>query len=212
MQQNETLKHLIFRSEECASIAHSIIWLHGLGATYDDFYPIAPQLDLRPETQIIFPQAPSLPVSINNGYVMPAWYDIISFDFSERAQDTAGIARSSAQIQALAAAERAAGRQVHYVGFSQGGAMALHLASEDDCASVCALSAYALHEPRPKALPSLHQHGLYDDVVPPEVGESAYQAYQKADYQATWRTYPHAHSVSLEQIQDLAAWLKALGL
>src|SRR5688572_25478352 len=109
----------------------AVIWLHGLGATYHDFPPVVPELGLPREhgVRFVFPQAPSIPVTVNGGMVMPAWYDILAMDFDRRV-DEAGVRRSAAQLAALVARESARGvasERIVVAGFSQGGAIALHL-------------------------------------------------------------------------------------
>lgn len=198
---------------------HSVIWLHGLGASGDNFVPIVPYLGLKTPTRFIFPHAPSRPVTINAGYVMPAWYDILSLSSDARQVDQAGIAQSMAQVHALIDREIARGIPAHrivLVGFSQGGAMAYSagLTYPKTLAGVMALSAYlpapALLTPERRVAnqhtPIVVMHGQYDDVVSPSLGQQAVTWLTEHQYQVTWQTYPMAHEVSLEQIQQIGRW------
>ena len=126
----------------------AVIWLHGLGADGNDFAGLVPELNLAgcPPIRFIFPHAPSIPVSVNGGYVMPAWYDLLGLDLVSK-QDAAGIQKSEAAIQALIANEVARGiptDRIVLAGFSQGCAMALHTALRlpQKIAGVMALSGY----------------------------------------------------------------------
>jgi phospholipase/carboxylesterase len=198
---------------------HSVIWLHGLGASGDDFVPIVPYLGLKTPTRFIFPHAPSRPVTINAGYVMPAWYDILSLSSEVRQIDQTGIVQSIAQVHALIDREIARGIPAHrivLVGFSQGGAMAYSagLTYPKTLAGVMALSAYlpapALLTPERRVAnqhtPIMVIHGQYDDVVSVPLGQQAVTWLTEHDYQVTWQTYPMAHEVSLEQIQQIGRW------
>lgn len=205
--------------------SHSVIWLHGLGASGDDFVPIVPYLGLKTPTRFIFPHAPKRRVTINAGYVMPAWYDILSLSSEARQVDQAGIAQSMAQVHALIDREIARGipaDRIVLVGFSQGGAMAYSagLTYPKALAGVMALSAYlpapALLTPE-KRLANQHtpivvMHGQYDDVVSLPLGQQAVAWLTEHDYQVTWQTYPMAHEVSIEQIQQIGAWLQQRAL
>lgn len=197
---------------------HSIIWLHGLGADGHDFAPVVPMLGLAAHTRIIFPHAPVRAITINHGMPMRAWYDIITFE--RRHEDSAGIAASFAQLQALYEEEIARGiaaENILFAGFSQGGAMALHLGLRLPCAGILSLSAYLLDaENTPPAgnrrdLPILQIHGEYDPVVPYALGEAGMEILVHKGYQPEWQSYPMAHEVSAEEIVAIAAWLKQRG-
>jgi phospholipase/carboxylesterase len=128
---------------------HAVIWMHGLGADGHDFEPVVDEFDQDrlPPTRFVFPHAPQRPVTINGGYVMRAWYDIVSMDFSERREDPAGVLESAAQIEALIARENARGipdSHIVLAGFSQGGAIALHTALRHPrrLAGILAMSTY----------------------------------------------------------------------
>ncbi len=196
----------------------SVIWLHGLGADGHDFEPVVAELGLA-GVRFVLPHAPPRPVTINNGYVMPAWYDILGMDFTA-AEDAAGIEQSRQRIEALIARERArgvpAGRLV-LAGFSQGGAIALHtgLRHPEPLAGILALSTYLpladrLPDERHPAnadTPIFMAHGLHDPVVPLPLAEASRQRLETLGYRIEWHTYPMEHGVCSEEIADLRAWL-----
>jgi phospholipase/carboxylesterase len=197
----------------------SIIWLHGLGATNDDFVPIANELQQLTALPIrfIFPQAPSRPVTINKGYIMPAWYDIISFD-RMGIIDEQGIKASVEQISAIITREKHAGiasENILIAGFSQGAVIALSTLfnSSEMLGGVIGLSGYLPSSSLTAAkFPTsiFLGHGMMDDIVPFELGEIAREALKKAGYPVSWNAYPMPHSVCPEEIQDIARWLKGI--
>lgn len=205
----------------------SIIWLHGLGAGSDDFVGIVPQLGLASAAAIrfIFPQAPSIPITINQGMVMPGWYDILdTFDANfERGEDEAGIRHSTRQINQLIQHEidhGIAAQRILLVGFSQGGAIALHcgLRYPQRLAGIIALSAYlplaaTLALERHSAnqdTPILMMHGKADPVVPIAMAEGSQQQLAKAGYDIRWRCYPMPHTVCSHQLTDIGQWINDL--
>jgi phospholipase/carboxylesterase len=200
----------------------TIIWLHGLGADGHDFEPIVPELVQRGERALrfVFPHATVRPVTLNAGYAMRAWYDIISIDRHSR-QDEGGILDSDAAIRALIARENERGvptNRIVLAGFSQGGAMSLYTGTRlgEPLAGIMALSCYMLlaakfDEERTEAnqkTPIFMAHGLYDTVVPAQLGEETRQKLEGAGYPVEWRTYPMPHSVCPEEIRDIGAWLR----
>ena len=200
----------------------SVIWLHGLGADGNDFASIVPQLDLRgcPPIRFIFPHAPSMPVTINGGYVMPAWYDIVGANLVDR-QDAAGIQKSEKAIQALIEQEVARGipyERIVLAGFSQGCAMALHtgLRLPHRLAGIMALSGYlplADRFPLERHTANAHTpvfmaHGTQDPVVILKRGEDSRDAIKALGHPVQWHTYPMPHSVHPQEIADIAAFLK----
>ena len=200
----------------------SVIWLHGLGADGNDFASIVPQLDLRgcPPIRFIFPHAPSMPVTINGGYVMPAWYDIVGANLVDR-QDAAGIQKSEKAIQALIEQEVARGipyERIVLAGFSQGCAMALHtgLRLPHRLAGIMALSGYlplADRFPLERHTANAHTpvfmaHGTQDPVVILKRGEDSRDALKALGHPVQWHTYPMPHSVHPQEIADIAAFLK----
>lgn len=201
-----------------AAATHSIIWLHGLGADGYDFEPVVPMLGLSAHTRILFPHAPVRPITINNGMAMRGWYDIKSFE--RRHEDSAGIADSFTLLKALYEEELGNGiaaQDILFAGFSQGGAMALHLGLRLPCAGILSLSAYLLDAEntppagRNSALPILQIHGEYDPVVPYGLGEAGMEMLLHKGYRPQWESYPIAHEVSAEEIAHIAAWLRGLG-
>jgi len=199
----------------------AVIWLHGLGADGNDFAALVPELDLSgyPAIRFIFPHAPSLPVTINGGYVMPAWYDIRGSDLLSR-QDDAGIRTSEQAIQALIANEIARGiapERIVLAGFSQGCAMALHtgLRYPKKLAGIMALSGYlplaetfvAERTGANAHTPIFMAHGNQDPVVIPVRGEATRDLLTGLGYAVQWHSYPMPHSVHPREIADIAVFL-----
>jgi phospholipase/carboxylesterase len=199
----------------------TIIVLHGLGADGNDFVPVAQELDLAAvgPVRFLFPHAPAIPVTINNGFRMRAWYDILQMDLVAR-EDEAGLRRSCEAVQALLAREKergmAPGRTV-LAGFSQGCAMALMtgVRHPDRLAGVAGLSGYlplaqatAAERSEANALvPIFMGHGRQDNVVSIERGQASCEALRALGYPVEWHEYPMAHSVCPEEIDDLNRWL-----
>jgi phospholipase/carboxylesterase len=203
----------------------SVIWLHGLGADGNDFVPIVQELDLQgaPPIRFVFPHAPMQPVSINNGYVMRAWYDIKWGDLEGRSKqaDEKGVRASEAAVAKLIEQEIAGGiasGKVVLAGFSQGGAIALQTALRYPAtlAGVMALSTYLpLHESlaneaaaQNKKIPIFMAHGTEDGVVAYPMGSRSRDVLVQQGYDVEWHEYPMQHSVCLEEIADIATWLK----
>ena len=202
----------------------AVIWMHGLGADGSDFEPVVPELGLAAQAGVrfVFPNAPAIPVTCNAGYVMPAWYDIISLDAHSRRVDEAGIIRSRAAIRALIARENARGvpsERIFLAGFSQGGALAYTTAvtHPEKLAGIIALSTYI---PTPalltdeaaaanRQIPVFAAHGTFDDVVSPALGRAARDFLLANGYAVDWHEYPMPHSVCLEEIQAVGQWLRA---
>ena len=199
----------------------SIIWLHGLGADGHDFEPIIPELNLPPTMAIrfIFPHAPQMPVTINGGYVMPAWYDIKA-DNIEGRQDREGILKSAADIQELIDQEKARGISADNIilaGFSQGGAMALYVGThqQEALAGILALSCYTLlpddaPHAAAKVTPIMQMHGLDDEVVPYFLGEESRNFLIESGFKVDYRSYPMPHSLHPKQIMDIGNWITHL--
>lgn len=202
----------------------SVVVLHGLGADGTDFLPVADEIDLAAVGPVrwIFPRAPMRPVTINNGYVMRAWYDILSIDGIDRVGDAAGIRASVAAIRHLIARENARGvptARIVLAGFSQGGAMAYTagLTHPEALAGIIALSAYIpspglVDEERSAAnrdTPIFAAHGSLDEVVPAQLGLAARDALRAAGYTLEWHSYPIPHAVCIEEIRATGSWLAA---
>ena len=202
--------------------AATIIILHGLGADGNDFVPIAQELDLDAlgPVRFIFPHAPVMPVTINGGYRMRAWYDILGSEMQGR-EDEAGLRQSREAVDALIVREEQergmASERIVLAGFSQGCALALlaGLRHGRRLAGIAGLSGYlplARTLAAERSAENLHTpvflaHGTHDDIVLPERGEATRDALQAAGYPVEWHSYPMGHSVSMEEIADLNAWL-----
>jgi phospholipase/carboxylesterase len=200
----------------------AVVWMHGLGADGHDFEPIVPELRLPATTRIrfVFPHAPLRPVTINQGHVMRAWYDVRALA-GVRREDEAGVRQSARQIEALLARERQRGiapRRIVIAGFSQGGAMALHvgLRYADRLAGILALSCYlplsntlpTEASPANRDVPIFWAHGLHDPMIPQAMAEQGREQLAELGYQIDWHQYPIPHSVSAEEIADVARWLE----
>ena len=204
----------------------SIIWMHGLGADGNDFVPIVGELGLDSRAvRFVFPHAPMRPVTINNGYVMRAWYDVSFGDLEgkSRRADEQGVRESQTQINALIEREEKRGvpaANVLLAGFSQGGAIALHtgLRHPRKLAGMMALSTYLpLGESLPaeasaanKGTPVFMAHGLFDPVVPLMMGAGSMTFLTGLGYSIEWHQYPMQHSVCQQEVQDMGAWLRQI--
>lgn len=201
---------------------HAVIWLHGLGADGHDFEPVVEAFDpgRLPATRFVFPHAPTRPVTINAGYVMRAWYDIVSADFSQRREDPAGVRESARQVEALIERENARGIADDHIvlaGFSQGGAIALHtgLRHPRALAGILALSTYlpladtlaAEADDANREVPIFMAHGHDDTVIPYDFGRQSGEFLQQQGYKLDWRSYFAGHTVAMEELRDLEAWL-----
>lgn len=208
--------------ETAPNPAFTVIWMHGLGADGNDFVPVVPELGLpaTPAVRFLFPHAPMIPVTCNGGYIMRAWYDIETLDDARRHADEAGVRASCEDIRALIANENARGIPTHRIvlaGFSQGGAIAYTagLTHPEPLAGIIALSTYmplpamieAEFSEANRATPIFAAHGSQDNVVPPQLGMLARDTLLKQQCPVTWHTYPMPHSVCLEEIADIGAWL-----
>ncbi|MGF1703692.1 alpha/beta hydrolase [Photobacterium makurazakiensis] len=197
----------------------SVIWLHGLGSNGHDFESILPELHLSADAPIrfIFPHSPSMPVTVNGGMVMPAWYDILEMG-AGRKLNIEQLKTSAEQVTQLIDREIANGiasERVIVAGFSQGGAVAYHaaLSYSKSLGGLLALSTYfptadtiSLSDAN-KNIPINVMHGSFDPVVVPTMGKSAMKSLQQLGLAASWREYPMEHQVCLEQIKDIAEWL-----
>jgi phospholipase/carboxylesterase len=199
----------------------AVIWLHGLGADGHDFVPIVPELRLPASLQarFVFPHAPLRPVTINNGYTMRAWYDIVGISLAAR-EDEAGIRDSENRVRALVQREVDGGipaSRIVIAGFSQGGAIALQTALRypQRLAGVMALSTYLplrglLREEAAAAnrdIPILMCHGRDDVVVPMSLGTLSRDALTALNYDVDWSDFQMGHEVCMEEIDAIAAWL-----
>ncbi|MCE8013200.1 carboxylesterase [Billgrantia desiderata SP1] len=195
--------------------------LHGLGADGHDFEPLVPALTLKEglDVRFILPHAPRLPVTINGGMVMPAWYDIYEMSLDRRV-DTRQLVASAERIQALVQEQIDHGidsRRIILAGFSQGGAVAYQaaLSFPAPLGGLLAMSTYfataetiELNEAN-RGLPIEIHHGSFDPVVPEALGKAAQQRLQSLEYPVNYRSYPMAHAVCPQQVGDIATWLNA---
>jgi phospholipase/carboxylesterase len=199
----------------------AIILMHGLGADGNDFVPITQELDLSDvgPVRYVFPNAPVIPVTINGGYRMPAWYDILGTDLARR-EDEAGLRASQAEIEALIAREKARGipaSRIVLAGFSQGCAMALMtgLRHGEALAGIVGLSGYLPlaastaieRHAANRATPIFMAHGLHDEVVQIGRATASRDALQALGYAVEWHAYPMPHSVCMEEVADLGRFL-----
>jgi phospholipase/carboxylesterase len=199
----------------------AVIWLHGLGADGSDFVPIVRELDLSdcPGIRFVFPTAGTMPVTINGGYVMRAWYDILERNLVNR-EDEASIRASQVDINALIEREIARGipaNKIVLAGFSQGCAMTLQtgLRYPAQLAGLLCLSGYAplaafIEKERHAAnqsTPIFIAHGQMDPVVALERAEATRDLLQSLGYSCQWKTYPMQHGVCAEEVSDIAKWL-----
>lgn len=198
-----------------------VIWLHGLGADGYDFVPIVKELEQLgvPPLRFVFPHAPQIPVSINGGYVMRAWYDIKNVDL-KREEDEAGVRQSQAVVEQLIEEQIQAGfkpNKIVLAGFSQGGAIAYQtgLRSKRALAGLICMSTYlpcenTLDSERSienAQVPILAVHGSHDDIVVPERGKRAAALLKERGYPLQWHTYPMAHSVCGEEVVEIGKFL-----
>jgi phospholipase/carboxylesterase len=199
----------------------AVIWLHGLGADGSDFVPIVDQLQLPSHYAIrfIFPHAPLRPITINQGYQMPGWYDVSSLSIVEQ-EDEAGIKESSAILKQICESQEAEGiesSRIIVAGFSQGGAIALHCGCRypRQLAGIMALSTYM---PLPHSLNEeisetaidtsvFMAHGRQDDVVAYEYGKQSREQLESCNIEVLWHEYDMGHAVCIEEIQHIRQWL-----
>ena len=197
----------------------SVIWLHGLGADGNDFAPIVPQLNLSLDfgVRFIFPHAPAIPVTINSGYVMPAWYDIKQVDV-DRHVDNEQLQESASRIHDLIDREIERGIQstrIIVAGFSQGGAVSFEaaLSYEQPLAGIMALSTYFATVGTIKinaiqqSIPILICHGEHDPVVSESLGKRSRASLEKLGFDPEYHSYPIEHSVCPQEVEDIGNWI-----
>ena len=199
-----------------------VIWMHGLGADGNDFVPMVPELGLPREhgVRFVFPNAPTMAVTINGGYVMRAWYDIASAEIDKRA-DVAGVRKSQAAVAEIIAEQRAQGIRANRIvlaGFSQGGVIALQtgLRYPEKLGGIMALSTYLAcaetlgveASSSNREIPILMVHGSLDPVIPIALAKLSKARLETHGYKINWHEYGMPHSVCAEEVEDIAAFLK----
>lgn len=206
---------------DSSNSSHSVIWLHGLGADGHDFEPIVQELNLNQPVRFIFPHAPTMPVTVNNGMSMPAWYDITSAQIDSRPDET-GIRQSQQSILLLIEKEIERGiksSNIILAGFSQGGAIALHtgLRYEKPLAGIMGLSTYLplmdsvkneIHAANQKT-PIMLAHGLHDPIVPFNLAEKTKAYLEQLSYTTELHSYVMEHSVCPEEVNDISDWINS---
>jgi phospholipase/carboxylesterase len=200
----------------------AVVWLHGLGADGNDFVPLVRELDLTglPGIRFVFPHANTMPVTINGGYVMRSWYDIVATDLTRR-EDEGGLRASQLQVEALIAREKARGipaSRIILAGFSQGCAMTLQtgLRHPEKLAGMLCLSGYlplasvagAERSEASLGTPIFMAHGVQDPVVPFARAEESRKVVEALGYQVEWHAYPMQHTLCLEEVQDISTWIR----
>ena len=200
---------------------HAIIWLHGLGASANDFPPIVPELGLLKSRTIrfIFPQAPDRPITINGGMRMPGWYDIKGVSIEDK-QDAIGMKESQSMLDDMLEQQINAGipsENIILAGFSQGGAVTYFtgVRSQHKLAGLLTLSTYLPFDGDTQAeqneanlhTPIFASHGTYDPVVPLTMGKRSVDVLSELGYNIKWKTYPMEHQVMMPQIEDIGRWI-----
>lgn len=206
-------------SNNTTKINASVIWLHGLGADGYDFEPIVEKLDV-PNVRYILPHAPEMPVTRNNGYIMPAWYDLYGLTGNSQ-EDENGIRTTQQYINSLIENEinrGIASERIVIAGFSQGGAIALHtgLRYSKKLAGILALSTYLPLKTKlateahlvNAGIPIFMAHGIFDDIISLDMCKLSLNTLQNNHFSVDWHEYNMAHSVCVEEINDIRAFLK----
>lgn len=197
-----------------------VIWLHGLGADCYDFVPVVSELKLNYAVKFIFPNAPMLPITLNNGYVMRAWYDLHNLGRENHFVDSLGIEKSVQEINQIIEMIIKSGvdsTKIFLAGFSQGGVISYNtlIKSPHKLGGLLALSCYFPHvetlavtSTLNKSTPILAIHGLQDHVVPHDAHLSAYNVLKDNGFNIKWRDYMMEHNVCPEEINDIKEWLE----
>ena len=210
-------------NNQAKAAEYAIIWLHGLGADYNDFLPVVDELKLNKNVKFIFPNAPIIPVTINNGFKMRAWYDILDFSDLHRKADDNGIVQSTQQINQIITSlnnDGFANDKIIMAGFSQGGVISYYTAlnSAKPLAGLLVLSSYLPNQDllnktamaNNAQLPILICHGTADPVVSINYAKKACEILDLAQIKYQWQTYPMQHSLCMEEINDIATWLNSI--
>lgn len=208
--------------EPASAATACVIWLHGLGADGHDFESIVPELGLPPGhgVRFVFPHAPLQPVTLNGGFVMRAWFDVVDLDLRS-GLDLAGIEASAAAVGAIIAAEVDRGmpmRRIVLAGFSQGGVMALHIGTRtpEPFAGLVALSCFLAEAGQlptvitaaARATPVFLAHGDADPIIPFAHGDATRVSLQAAGMHVQWHPYRMPHGVCAEEVAHIGAFLR----
>lgn len=200
-----------------------VLWMHGLGADGHDFEPIVPHLGIGPGLRVrfVFPHAPMIPVALNMGMVMRAWYDLRGVSLERIEHDEAGVRASARRIEALVRRENARGvptSRIVICGFSQGGAMAMHVGIRypEAFAGIVALSSFLVLAEKAAAeasdanrrTPVLVCHGTRDPMVPERMGHASAERLRALGYDVAYHRFPMQHEVCMEEIELLGRWLE----
>lgn len=218
---NQSAAPIVIETQE--NPEYAVIWLHGLGANGHDFEPIVPELGLDSiGVRFIFPNAPSRPVTVNGGYVMPAWYDIKGTDIADK-EDKQGMHESQTYLNdlvSLTIADGIAAENIVIAGFSQGGAVAAYslIRMDHKIAGCLALSTYVPFMSESKEemtplnadTPVFWGHGSLDEIVPESLGKISANHLTELGYPVDWHSYPMAHSVNQDEIKDISLWFKKI--
>jgi phospholipase/carboxylesterase len=217
---SQLLDHVQIETNDNPEIA--VIWLHGLGADGNDFVPMVKELDLSglPGIRFIFPHARTIPVTVNNGYVMRAWYDITGAELVRR-EDEAGLRASQLEVEAFIEREKAHGipaSRIVLAGFSQGCAMTIQagLRHPEPLAGLLCLSGYVPLSPKlplerseaALATPIFMAHGRFDQVVPFNRAEMSRDLLVSMGCKVEWHEYAMQHTLCLEEVEHISAWFK----
>ena len=202
----------------------TIIIMHGLGASADDFVPVSQEWDLSSVGAIryVFPNAPIMPITINGGYEMPAWYDILNLN-EPRLEDEAGLRKSQGDIEALIGKEIARGipaKRIVIAGFSQGCAMSLMagLRYKERLGGILGMSGYlplasktaTERSDANQLTPIFLAHGTRDPMIAIPRARASRDALQAMGYHIDWKEYPMEHSVCPQEIRDMEHWLRRI--
>jgi phospholipase/carboxylesterase len=211
----------VFEVEPTEPLRGSVIWMHGLGATNHDFDDVVPELD-TPYLRYVFPAAPVRAVTINGGMAMPAWYDILTFQDPPLRESERDVRDAAVDVSSLIHREIDRGvpsQQIVLAGFSQGGAMALHvgLRERQTLAGIVVLSGYmvlpqafdAERSPSNAKTPLFMAHGTLDPTVPLGLYRQAVQTLRAAKYEVNAHEYRMGHSLCMPEVADLRQWLQA---
>ena len=216
MQKLETIEKLSHQNTKPQAV---VIWLHGLGADFNDFVPLVPELNLKECVKFIFPNAPMRPITINNGYVMRGWYDIHELTAKSLGEkvDIDGIKQSVDLVNQIIEEQISLGfnsKQIIIAGFSQGGVMSYTtgLSSKHQLGGIVSLSSYLPNidsyiKSSHKDTPIFAAHGLQDAVVPYIAGVTAYQKLNATGFNILWHEYQMGHSLCEKEVEDISVWL-----